>query len=170
MAINCFDGVNLKIGDKTLEQLFKERTSGNPSELELIEIGTDLAMQYHESLFNELETLRKAVNPKAAKGKYQNPFDKEKLNKAKEEQNKQPQKEQVKVEQPKEEPVAEPAEKQKEVKAEQPNVSENPALRDVESTAKALEKGNGNAEYSKEGALNVAKNYHKANKTALILN
>ena len=76
MAINCFDGVNLKIGDKTLEQLFKERTSGNPSELELIEIGTDLAMQYHESLFNELETLRKAVNPKAAKGKYQNPFDK----------------------------------------------------------------------------------------------
>ena len=131
MAINCFDGVNLKIGDKTLEQLFKERTSGNPSELELIEIGTDLAMQYHESLFNELETLRKAVNPKAAKGKYQNPFDKEKLNKAKEEQNKQPQKEQVKVEQPKEEPVAEPAEKQKEVKAEQPNVSENPALRDV---------------------------------------
>ena len=140
MAINCFDGVNLKIGDKTLEQLFKERTSGNPSELELIEIGTDLAMQYHESLFNELETLRKAVNPKAAKGKYQNPFDKEKLNKAKEEQNKQPQKEQVKVEQPKEEPVAEPAEKQKEAKAEQPTVSETPpALRDVESTAKALE-------------------------------
>ena len=36
--------------------------------------------------------------------------------------------------------------------------------RDVESTAKALEKGNGNAEYSKEGALNVAKNYHKAKK------
>jgi len=139
MAINCFDGVNLKIGDKTLEQLFKERTSGNPSELELIEIGTDLAMQYHESLFNELETLRKAVNPKAAKGKYQNPFDKEKLNKAKEEQNKQPQKEQVKVEQPKEEPVAEPAEKQKEVKAEQPNVSENPALRDVESEKKQIE-------------------------------
>ena len=36
--------------------------------------------------------------------------------------------------------------------------------KDVESTAKALEKGNGNAEYSKEGALNVAKNYHKAKK------
>ena len=43
-------------------------------------------------------------------------------------------------------------------------VEGNEALRDVESTAKALEKGNGNAEYSKEGALNVAKNYHKAKK------
>jgi len=49
-----------------------------------------------------------------------------------------------------------------EVKAEQPNVSDNPTLRDVESTAKALEKGNGYANYSPEGAKQKAEAYHKA--------
>lgn len=62
-GIPCFTGIKLKMGDKTLEEIFNEKAKGlSPSEQR--KIGTDIALEYHKQLHEELEGFKKTINPK----------------------------------------------------------------------------------------------------------
>jgi len=76
-GIPCFTGIKLKIGDKTLEEIFNEKAKGlSPSEQR--KIGTDIALEYHKQLHEELNTFKKSI--KAPVTKYEAPkVDEEKI-------------------------------------------------------------------------------------------
>ena len=70
--IDCFKGVTLKIGDKTLEEVFNDRAKGL-SFSEQRKVGTDIALEYHKQLHTELNTFRKSINKDFKKEPYVSP-------------------------------------------------------------------------------------------------
>lgn len=71
MSVPCFTGTKLKIGDKTLDQVFYEKIKGKKlTETEQRQIGVDVALEYHKQLHKELEGFKLKVNPEYKKVSY----------------------------------------------------------------------------------------------------
>jgi len=65
-GIPCFTGIKLKMGDKTLEDIFNEKAKGlSPSEQR--KVGTEIALEYHKQLHTELNAFKKGIGIKDLK-------------------------------------------------------------------------------------------------------